>query len=87
MNSHKLSTIVYAQGFLENFIEGETEPIELEESWTEDSTQDAKDQNEYRFEVRAMWKVLSDGLDQLRKENTSLQNKLALIDMARSTET
>ena len=30
---------------------------------------------------------LNDGLDELRKENTNLENKLALIDLARNTET
>ena len=87
MVSHKLSTIVYAQGFLDDFIEAEAEPIELDENWPDDTTQDAKDQNEYREQVRAMWLVLSEGLDQLRKENTSLENKLALIDLARNTVT
>ena len=87
MVSHKLSTIVYSQGFLDSFIESETEPVELDETWSDETTQDAKDQNEYREQVRAMWLVLSEGLDQLRKENTSLENKLALIDLARNTIT
>jgi hypothetical protein len=87
MVSHKISTIVYSQGFLDGFIEAEAAPIELSEDWSDETTQDAKDQNEYREQVRAMWLVLSEGLDQLRKENTSLENKLALIDMARNTVT
>jgi hypothetical protein len=87
MDSHKISIIVYAQGFVEGFIDSEAEPIELDEDWSDETTQDAKDENEYKEQVRAMWTVLSEGLDQLRKENASLENKLALIDMARNTET
>ncbi len=87
MKEHKIGTIVYAQGFVDSFIESETEPITVSEDSSTEVQQDAIEQNEYRVEVATMWKVLSEGLDQLRKENTSLENKLALIDLARNTVT
>lgn len=74
MTSHKLSTIVFAQSFIDTEIEdkyGDPEP----------------DQQEYFEQVSAMWAIVSTAIDELRKENTSLQNKLALIDLARNTET
>jgi len=74
MNSHKLSTVVYAQGWLDTEINekyGSPEP----------------DQQEHFDNVLHMWQIVFEGLDQLRKENASLQNKLTLIDLARSTET
>jgi hypothetical protein len=78
MKSHKLSTIVYAQGWLDTFFENyenDATPIRDE------------DIDEYKEHALEMWRILNDGLDELRKENTSLENKLALIDMARNTET
>ncbi len=79
LTSHKISTVVYAQGFIEDYIENNTQPLlDIEEN---------ADENEHREQVIEMWRVLSSGLDQLRKENVSLQNKFALIDMARNTET
>lgn len=87
MAEHKISTIVYAQGFVEGFIEAETEPIEIGEDWTDETQQDAAEQNEYRKEVLSTWKVLSEGLDQLRRENDSLRNKISLVDSAMKTPT
>ena len=75
MKSHKLSTIVYAQGWMEEHIETHNDFL------NEDET------DEYRAQVQEMWRIISEGLDQLRAENTSLENKLALIDMARNTQT
>lgn len=75
MNSHKLSTIVYAQGFIDEHIK------------THDNYLDDSESDEYREQVQQMWDIVSDGLDQLRKENASLENKLALIDLARNTIT
>jgi hypothetical protein len=69
--SHQLSTIVYAQGFIEDYIENNTQPlVDVEEN---------SEENEYREHVIEMWRVLSAGLDQIRKENVSLQNKITLV--------
>ena len=86
MDSHKISTVFYAQGFLEDYIESNTQPLDVD-MISDDAKQEASDENEHREQVAAMWQVLSRGLDQLRKENVSLQNKLTLIDLARTTET
>jgi hypothetical protein len=61
--------------------------VELDDSWTDEVTKDAKDTNKYHEQVRNMMKVLSDGLTQLRRENTSLQNKMTLIQGAINTPT
>ena len=74
MNSHKLSTIVYAQGWMAEHIE------------THNDFLDDRETDEYRAQVQQMWEIVSQGLDELRKENTALENKLALIDLARNTE-
>jgi DNA polymerase III gamma/tau subunit len=75
MKSHRLSTIVYAQGFID-------EHIKTHNDFLDDTESDA-----YREQVQQMWQIVSEGLDQLRAENTSLENKLALIDLARNTPT
>ena len=75
MKSHKLSTIVYAQGWME-------EHIQTHNDFLDDSETD-----EYRDQVQQMWQIISEGLDHLRAENTALENKLALIDLARNTPT
>jgi len=87
MALHKLETIVYALGFVEDYIDSNTEPVELDENWPDDTTRDAKDTNEYHEQVRNMMKVLSEGVTQLRRENTSLQNKLLLVQSALNTPT
>ncbi len=84
---HKIETVMYALGFIEDYVEGNTEPVELDENWTDETIQDAKDTNEYHVQVRNMMKVLSDGMTQLRRENTSLQNKMTLIQGAINTPT
>ncbi len=75
MKSHRLSTIVYAQGWFEEHVISHNNFLDENES------------DEYRSQVQQMWQIISDGLDELRTENTSLENKLALIDMARNTPT
>ena len=88
MKSHSLSTIVYAQGFIGDFIEEVTEPLAVdEETMTDEQMVTASNENEHRTEARTMWRILSEGLTELRRENTALENKLALIDLARNTET
>jgi len=83
----KIETIVYALGFIEDYVDNNTEPVELDEDWSDDTARDAKDTNEYHEQVRNMMKVLFDGVTQLRRENTSLQNKLLLVQSALNTPT
>jgi N-acetylglutamate synthase/N-acetylornithine aminotransferase len=88
MTSHKLSTIVFAQGWLAEYIDNATEIVEVnEDTMTNDEMVAASNENEYREQARAMWEIITKSLDELRKENTSLENKLSLIDLARNTET
>jgi hypothetical protein len=75
MKEHKLSTIVYAQGWLDAHITTHNDPFDITET------------DEYRQYVQNMWTIVNEGLDQLLRENTSLQHKLMLIDIARGTET
>jgi hypothetical protein len=75
MTSAKLSTLVYCQGFIGEHIETHNNPLD-------DTESDA-----YREQVQEAWKLLSDGIDELRRDYTSLENKLALIDLARNTKT
>lgn len=75
LTSHKLSTIIYAQGFIGEHIE------------THNNFLDERETDEYRSEVQDMWRLLSEGVDQLMRENASLRNKLTLIDLARNTQT
>jgi hypothetical protein len=86
MDSHKLSTVAYAQGFIEDYIESNTQPLDID-MIADEAKQEASDENEHREQVIEMWRIISSGLDRLRKENTSLENKLALIDLARNTVT
>lgn len=74
MTSHKLSTIVFAQGWLDEEIRSKYSDPE-------------PDQTDYYAQVLATWEIISTSIDELRKENTSLENKLALIDLARNTKT
>jgi len=83
----KIETIVYALGFIEDYVDNNTEPVELDEDWSDDTARDAKDTNKYHEQVRNMMKVLFDGVTQLRRENTSLQNKLLLVQSALNTPT
>lgn len=88
MKSHKLSTIIYAQGFLEEEIGTAYSVLEVnEETMTDEQMVAASNENEHRENVRHMWDIVNSALDELRRENTSLENKLALIDLARNTET
>ena len=88
MRSHKLSTVVFAQGFLGDYIEEVTQLLEVnEETMTDEQMVVASNENDHRLHAREMWNIIDQGLDELRKENTNLENKLTLIDMARNTET
>ena len=60
MNIEKLKLIVFAEGFLEDFIENY-------------QTEDA----EHAEKIVGMWKVLTSGLLELRRENAALEEKIA----------
>ena len=81
MNSHKQSTILYALGFVEDYIDNNTQPLVVSEDGTE---QDQKNnsENEYRAQVQAMWAVLDGGFKQLLAENGLLLNKIAMAELA-----
>jgi hypothetical protein len=74
VDSHKLSTIVYAQGLIEDFIEIATPVKEGDDEKTATI-------NQHHEEIRLLWSILSTGIDELRRENTDFINKLALVKM------
>lgn len=81
MESHKQSTILYALGFVEDYIDNNTQPLVVGEEGTE---QDQKNnlENEYRSQVQAMWAVLDAGFKQLLAENGRLLNKISMAELA-----
>ena len=83
MDTHRHSTIIYALGFVENFIQDNTELLEVNETTISDEEQVKKsNENEYRDQVAAMWRVLDEGVKQLIAENGRLQNKILMAEMA-----
>ena len=83
MESHKQSTIVYALGFVETFVQDNTEPLTVDEAkMTDEEMVKASNENEYREQVSAMWRVLDDGVKQLLAENGRLLNKISMAEMA-----
>ena len=72
MESHKQSTIAYALGFIEDYVENNTEPLE----------DVSADENAHREQVQAAMAVLSAGVKQLMHENAALLNKIVLADLA-----
>jgi hypothetical protein len=74
VDSHKLSTLVYAEGQIEDFIEIVTKPKEGDDEKTLTI-------NQHHEEILLMWSIVAAGLRQLRSENTDLLNKLALVKM------
>jgi hypothetical protein len=81
---HKHSTIAFALGFLEDHVENNTEPIAISEEDANDEkyVQHVHEENEHREQLRAMMKVLSEGLTQLMHENITLNNKILLAKAA-----
>jgi hypothetical protein len=75
MALHKDSTITYALGFVEDYIEKTCVPLEVDE---ETMTDENLKENEHREHVRAMMKVLSEGVFQLSRENLTLATKISL---------
>lgn len=79
MSQHKQSTVAYAIGFLEDYIENNTEPLDvIEGQMTDEQIASTVGENEHREQVRAMMKVVSAGLTQLSRENATLLNKIFL---------
>jgi hypothetical protein len=76
MESHKLSTVAYALGFVSDWVEKQTEPLMITEGL------DQTMENEQREQVRAMMAVLEDGMTRLMAENGRLLNKIAMAELA-----
>jgi hypothetical protein len=69
VDSKREGTIAHSEGFLEDYIEGEQEAL--------------KEKNpEYAVQVQNMWQVLSSGLREYRRENATLQQKIASAKIA-----
>lgn len=84
MDAHKQSTIAYAVGFLEDYVESNTSPIEIAEEDKNDESYTGRvyEANEHREQVRLMMKTVSEGLTQLARENAALYNKILLAKTA-----
>ena len=83
MTSHQTSTVIYALGFVETFVQDNTEPLTVDEAkMTDEEMVKASNENEYREQVSAMWRVLDDGVKQLLAENGRLLNKISMAEMA-----
>lgn len=83
MDTHKSSTIIYALGFVETFVESNTEMLTVDEnSMSDEEMIKNSNENEYRDQVTAMWRVLDEGVRQLIAENGRLQNKIMMAEMA-----
>lgn len=83
MESHKQSTIIYALGFVETFVEDNTLLLTVDEAtMSDDQMVKNSNENEYRDQVSAMWRVLEEGVRQLLAENGRLQNKITMAEMA-----
>ncbi len=65
---HKLTTIAYAVAFVQDYVDNRTEPLEVTEKNIKE--------NEYREEIRAMMQVINEGLTQLSKDVTMLNQKV-----------
>ena len=68
MNVTRLATISYAEGFVEDFIEGYINDIDEETAEARTLEQATQLQN--------MWQVLITGLQELRRENAALELKV-----------
>lgn len=83
MSKHKDSTIAYAVGFIEDYVDSGTQPLEVNlETMDGNTVTNTLEKNEHREEVRAMMKVISEGLTELSRENASLRLKIFLAEAA-----
>lgn len=74
MNATRLGTISYAEGFVEDFIEGYINDVDEEIAGPQ--------LLEQMKQVNNMWQVLSTGLKELRQENAALESKLNAVRIA-----
>lgn len=79
---HKPETVVYAAAFLADHIEDAYKPLELAEDATEQAKAITGIHNEHRAQIQAMMKVVSEGVDELVRENLRLRNRLAMVQGA-----
>ena len=83
MESHKMSTILYALGFVETFVQDNTLLLTVDETtMTDEQMSKNSQENEYRDQVTAMWRVLEAGVKQILAENGRLLNKIAMAELA-----
>ena len=69
MDIKREQTIAYAEGAIEDFIEGEIEALKAKNP-------------EHAQQIANMWQVLSTGLRDYRRENAALQQKLISAKIA-----
>ena len=83
-SNHKQTTISYALGYIEDFVENKTEPLTIHPDDSEDPKYGAYviEENEHREQVREMLSVLVRGLTQLSRENAALLQKVAMAKSA-----
>ena len=65
MESRRLQTLMFAEGFIEDFVENYVKTVK-------DATVIVEARVKHAKEVDNMWRVLSTGLADLRKENEEL---------------
>jgi hypothetical protein len=83
MESHKQSTILYSLGFVETFVQDNTLLLTVDKNTMSDEEMiKNSNENEYRDQVAAMWRVLDEGVRQLLAENGRLLNKITMAEMA-----
>lgn len=80
--NHKMTTIMYALGFVEQFVENNTQPLSEENQPNDELLDQIKEENKYRVEVQSMMKIVAQGLEQLRREKDSLEIKVSLANSA-----
>lgn len=83
--NHKMTTIMYALGFVEQFVENNTQPISEENQPDDELLDQIKEENKYRAEVQSMMKIVAQGLEQLRREKDNLEIKVSLANSALNT--
>jgi hypothetical protein len=65
MQIDELKKLMYAEGFIEDYLEHEVQHLA------------ETDNSKHADELKAMWLILTAGLNKLRSENQAMQNKLA----------
>lgn len=70
---HKFGTIVFAQGWLEGQIENAVKAVKEDEDPTAHLV---------ASQVQEQWTIVSEGLDDLIKENQEMDRKLRLVQSA-----